>query len=248
MKKGAGRNLTPDNAGANGVEFTPWAISGDATFSADGRTVTVGSTFLVGDKGDITVSGGGATWTIDNNVVSYAKMQDISATQRVLGRNSGGAGDTEEVTLTQLLDWIGSAAQGDILYRGAASWARLGAGTAGYFLQTSGPAANPVWAAAAGGGASGTGTATIDFGAFPGANEASIAVTGQASITGTSVVQLEVNGDDTTADHTAGDHKYFPLLVSFSHSTPSAGVGFTIYARCLDKMQGTFKIRWKWAA
>lgn len=34
--------------------------------------------------------------------------------------------------------------------------------------------------------ATGTGTATIDFGAFPGSNEASIAVTGQGSILATS--------------------------------------------------------------
>lgn len=98
-----------------------------------------------GDKGDITVSGSGATFTIDDGAVTYAKMQDISATQRVLGRNTAGAGDAEEVTLTQLLDWIGSAAQGDILYRGASSWARLAAGTGGQVLTTGGPGANPFW-------------------------------------------------------------------------------------------------------
>ena len=85
------------------------------------------------------------TLTLNNDDVTYAKIQNISATQRVLGRNTAGAGDTEEVTLTQLLDWIGSAAQGDILYRGAASWARLGAGTANQVLKTGGAAANPSW-------------------------------------------------------------------------------------------------------
>lgn len=99
-----------------------------------------------GDKGDITVSASGATWTVDPGVITYAKLQDISATQRLLGRNTAGAGDAEEVTLTQLLDWIGSAAQGDLLYRGAASWARLGAGTSGQLLQTQGAGANPQWA------------------------------------------------------------------------------------------------------
>jgi hypothetical protein len=104
-----------------------------------------------GDKGDITVSASGATWTIDAGAVTYAKMQDVSATSRVLGRKTAGAGDPEELTLSELLDFIGSAAQGDILYRGAAGWARLAAGTSGHYLQTQGAAANPQWAAASGG-------------------------------------------------------------------------------------------------
>jgi hypothetical protein len=48
-------------------------------------------------------------------------------------------------TLSEILDFIGSAAQGDILYRGASSWARLGAGTSGQFLKTLGTGANPAW-------------------------------------------------------------------------------------------------------
>lgn len=51
-----------------------------------------------GDKGDITVSNTGATWTIDNDVVTYAKMQNVSATNRILGRITAGAGDVEELT------------------------------------------------------------------------------------------------------------------------------------------------------
>jgi hypothetical protein len=73
-------------------------------------------------------------------------MQNISATSRILGRKTSGAGDTEECTLSEVLDFIGSAAHGDILYRGSSSWARLGASTSGYFLQTQGAAANLQWA------------------------------------------------------------------------------------------------------
>lgn len=51
-----------------------------------------------GDKGDIVVSGGGTTLTIDNNSVSFAKMQDIS-TSRLLGRTTGGSGDVEEISV-----------------------------------------------------------------------------------------------------------------------------------------------------
>lgn len=91
-----------------------------------------------------------------------------------------------------------------------------------------------------------TGTATIDFGSFPGSNEASVAVTGQTSILGTSKAEAFVMGDDTTADHTASDHRYFSALAGLSCGTPTAGVGFTIYARSTEKLSGTFALRWVW--
>lgn len=104
-----------------------------------------------GDKGDITVSGTGTVWSIDADAVTYAKIQNITATARILGRKTAGAGDTEELTLSELLDFIGSAAQGDILFRGAAGWQRLAAGTSGQVLKTGGAAADPVWATEAAG-------------------------------------------------------------------------------------------------
>lgn len=51
-----------------------------------------------GDKGDITVSSSGTVWTIDNDAVTYAKVQDVSATNRLLGRISSGSGNIEELT------------------------------------------------------------------------------------------------------------------------------------------------------
>jgi hypothetical protein len=51
-----------------------------------------------GDYGDITVGGTGTTLTIDAGAVTYAKMQDVSAASKLLGRGSaGGAGDVEEI-------------------------------------------------------------------------------------------------------------------------------------------------------
>jgi hypothetical protein len=95
--------------------------------------------------------------------------------------------------------------------------------------------------------ATGTGTAIIDFGAFPGSNEASIAVTGQAAISATSKAEAYVMGDDATSDHTASDHRYFVCLVGLSCGTPTVATGFTIYARSFEKLQGTYKVRWVWA-
>jgi hypothetical protein len=76
-----------------------------ATPTADGHAATkayVDGVALAAipdsDKGDITVTGSGATWTIDNDVVTYAKMQNVSATDRLLGRDTAGAGDVEEIT------------------------------------------------------------------------------------------------------------------------------------------------------
>lgn len=94
---------------------------------------------------------GNAT-TITDDAVTYAKMQNISTTSRVLGRKTAAAGDTEEVTLSELLDFVGSAAQGDILYRDLTTWTRLPAGTNGHFLKTLGAGANPLWASATGSG------------------------------------------------------------------------------------------------
>jgi hypothetical protein len=95
--------------------------------------------------------------------------------------------------------------------------------------------------------ASATGIAIIDFGAYPGANEASVAVTGQAAILATSKAEAYVMADDTSADHTAADHRYLPRLASFTCGTPSAGAGFTIHARSEHKLQGQWSIRWVWA-
>jgi DNA/RNA endonuclease YhcR with UshA esterase domain len=69
---------------------------------------TLGATRFPALTGDVTTAGGSLATTIANNAISYAKMQNVSATQRVLGRNTSGSGDTEEVTIAQLLAWIGS--------------------------------------------------------------------------------------------------------------------------------------------
>lgn len=90
----------------------------------------------------------------------------------------------------------------------------------------------------------GTGTAVIDFGA--GLNEAQVDVS-VPEILDTSKAESWVMGDDTSTDHTANDHRYFPLLACLTCGTPSAGVGFTIYARSLQKLTGAWTVRFVWA-
>ncbi len=94
--------------------------------------------------------------------------------------------------------------------------------------------------------ANGIGTATLNFGSFPGTSEASVAVTGQTAISASSTVEAFVMANDTSGSHTASDHRYFAALVGLTCGTPTAGVGFTIYGRCLDDMQGSFLIHWVW--
>ncbi len=59
-----------------------------------------------GDKGDITVSGSGATWIIDNSAVSLAKMADV-ATATVFYRKTAGTGIPEVQTLATLKTDLG---------------------------------------------------------------------------------------------------------------------------------------------
>lgn len=90
-----------------------------------------------GDYGDVTVGGSGTTITIDNDVVTYAKMQNISATDRLLGRDTAGAGDTEELTVGGGVEFTGSggirrsALTGDVTASAGSNATTLAAGNAG---------------------------------------------------------------------------------------------------------------------
>lgn len=121
----------------------------------DSATVTG---IVAADITDLTLS----TADIANDAVTYAKIQNVSATDKVLGRSSSGAGDVEEIACTSaartILDdttvqailntIIGTSEQGDILYFNGTNWVVLHHGTAGEALLTGGNGANPSWGAA----------------------------------------------------------------------------------------------------
>jgi hypothetical protein len=60
-----------------------------------------------GDKGDITVSASGATWSVDNDAVTFAKLQDIAGPV-LLGRQSSSTGSAEQIGLAAALTINGS--------------------------------------------------------------------------------------------------------------------------------------------
>lgn len=95
--------------------------------------------------------------------------------------------------------------------------------------------------------AAGLGSVEIDFGAYPGSNEAQVSVTGQTDITTAADVEAYVSADSTTTDHTASDHKYFAALAGLTAGDVVNGVGFTIYARSVEKLTGKFRVKWVWA-
>jgi hypothetical protein len=94
--------------------------------------------------------------------------------------------------------------------------------------------------------ATGIGSGTIDFGAHPGSNEASLVVTGQATISVTSSVEAFLMAE-VSGSHTAADASYATTLIGLACTVPIAATGFTINARSLQKMTGTFLVRWIWS-
>jgi hypothetical protein len=96
-----------------------------------------------------------------------------------------------------------------------------------------------------------TGTATLDFGAFPGTDLASVAVTGQAAILNTSLVEAWLF-PATTTDHSVDEHLVETIRVIAG--PPTAGSGFTIYGVNTSQIgqgrgvnpYGKFNVAWAW--
>jgi hypothetical protein len=104
-------------------------------------------------SGDLTLADTGA-FTIAPNAVTYAKMQAVSATSRVLGRISSGAGNPEELTAANLVTIINGnvsilqapGAWKNFYSDGSGILVPIGVGAAGTSYVGNGAAAAPSWA------------------------------------------------------------------------------------------------------
>jgi hypothetical protein len=88
--------------------ITKITLPAGASWASDDQTgVNVGGAVTDGSKGDIAVSSGGDTWTINNGVVTLAKLADLP-TDRLIGRDSTGTGVPEAISVTGGIEFTGS--------------------------------------------------------------------------------------------------------------------------------------------
>lgn len=113
-------NTSGTNTGDNATntQYSGLAASKQDTLVSGTNIKTINSNTLLGsgdltipaltdgDKGDITVSASGATWTIDNGAVTLAKQADM-ATASVVYRKTAGSGAPEVQTLATLKTDLG---------------------------------------------------------------------------------------------------------------------------------------------
>jgi hypothetical protein len=118
------------------LDYTIGNVQGDVLYrNASGWVV-----LPPGTAGQALVTGGASanpSWTVP----ALAAIADAD----LLANTGGGAGVPVATTLTHLIDYAIGNVQGDILYRNSTGWVVLAPGTAGFVLQTGGPAANPSW-------------------------------------------------------------------------------------------------------
>jgi hypothetical protein len=98
-----------------------------------------------GNVGDLTISAGGTVYTINNAVITLAKLANITS-HRLIGRIASGAGVPAEISITDALAWI-STTGGSMLWYDGTTWAALAAPVPGQVLGSTliGGIATPFW-------------------------------------------------------------------------------------------------------
>lgn len=90
------------------------------------------------------------------------------------------------------------------------------------------------------------GTATVNFGAAPGTNIATVAVVGQVDILAGSDVEAFLMRD-ATASHNAYEHGVLAFHVGITCGDIIPGTGFTIWVLTDLRLTGTWTVHWVWS-
>ena len=131
---------------------------------------------------------------------------------------SGGGNLTADRTIA-----LNASAASRLLGRGSAS------GAGAFEEITLGSGLTMTGAVLSAGSSGGAGHTEVDFGAFPGSWDTTVAVTGQTGILSGSVVRAWLRPLDTT-DHSADEHLLVARDLQILAGNVVAGTGFTIYA------------------
>lgn len=116
--------------------------------NAGGTEASVGTSWVVlehnlvgavktGDSAGGDLTGTYPSPTVANDAITFAKMLNATATQRVIGRNTAGSGDFEEVTIAQLVAWL-LTTRGDLPTRDGSGVVRKAIGAANTALESDG--------------------------------------------------------------------------------------------------------------
>jgi hypothetical protein len=109
-------SLIPDDLPWTKIDKTGSSLADLTTRSATDLLIgTLRAARMPALTGDVTTTIGTVATTITADAVTYAKMQNVSAASKVLGRGDSGAGDPQELTVGSGLKIVGTTLSGGLV-------------------------------------------------------------------------------------------------------------------------------------